>query len=193
VKNLAVAITEKNEIDISRVNKLGLKMELKKYSIAGGGINYPELFKIPVSERIWEMSKKNLGGTIKLIAVALTLALETINVARKMTSSQILDLAEEIVVSSEERDNIGIEDLMMFLQKLTRGEYAELYEGIDQVKFMARFDVYRDERWEAAIAIRDNKIEEYKKLGDDNLYARTYVKDWLYPLVQEDMLVKQDC
>ncbi len=87
-----------------------------------------------------------------------------------------LDITEA-VVDEAGSDNLSVEDLMLFLQKLTRGEYPEMFEGIDQAKFMSRFNTYRDERWDAWIAIRDAKVEEYKRLGDSNNFERTNPKD----------------
>lgn len=147
------------------VDKYALNLELRKYK-DGARINYPALFQIPASERLPAMAKKDPGKTIKLVAVAITLAMEAINVARPMTSHQIVDLAEVVVDSLSDGDSIALEDFMLFLQKLTRGEYSELYEGIDQVKFMARLDQYRDERWNAARDAYYEKHEQYKEMGD---------------------------
>lgn len=154
-----------NGIDVSRVDRIAINQELRKYKEQGGGLNYPALFAIPVSERIPAMAKKDLRMTITTIAVALTLAMEAINVARKMTPIQIIDLAETITDDADSRDNLALEDLMLFLQKLTRGEYPDLYEGIDQIKFMSRFNQYRDERWDAGRVAAENKHLEYKGLG----------------------------
>jgi len=112
------------------------------------------------------MAKNDLGGTIKLVTVAVTLAMESLNLVRPMTNSQIVDLAEAIVDSLNEGDNLALEDLMLFLQKLTRGEYPELYEGIDQAKFMNRLSKYRDERFEAAMENYYARHQQYKEMGD---------------------------
>ncbi len=156
-----------NGIEISLIDKIGINQELRKFKNPEGGINYPALFDIPVSERIPAMAKKDLRMTITTIAVALTLAMESINVSRKMTPIQIIDLAETITDDASSNDNLSLEDLMLFLQKLTRGEYPDLYEGIDQVKFMARFNIYRDERWEAARQLRESEHLAYKGLGPE--------------------------
>lgn len=145
---------------------MDINLALKKYKEPNGALNYPELFSIPVSERLPALAEKDLSGTIKVITVALTLAFETMNFSRKMNAFQILDLAETIVDTAQEADVISLEDLLLFLQKLTRGEYPELYEGMDQVKFMVRFTAYRDERWEAGRIIAENKHMEYKNMGD---------------------------
>lgn len=145
---------------------MAVNLELRKYKTDSGSLNYPALFDIPVSERLPAMAKRDLKATINVITVALTLTMEAINISRPMSSSQVVDLAEVIVDSFKANDNISMEDFMLFLQKLTRGEYPELYEGMDQVKFMSRFDTFRDERWEAGRLIYEERHKMYKEMGD---------------------------
>lgn len=172
MQSLTVAIMPTGKLDVAKIDKMQINIELKKFKNENNSINYPALFDIPKEQRIAAMAKKDLGGTIKVITVALTLAFETMNLVRSMNAFQILDLSEAIVDESPS-DNLAVEDLMLFLQKLTRGEYPELYEGIDQAKFMSRFNSYRDERWTQGIKLRDEKHEEYKRLGDDNFHERS--------------------
>lgn len=162
---------ENSKVDITRVSKMEINLELKKYKDERGVVLFEKLLSLPTENRIYHMAKVDLGGAIKIIAVALTLAMETMNVSRKMNDFQILDLAETIVDDAE-CDKIALEDLMIFLQKLTRGEYPDIYEGIDQMKFMTRFNAYRDERWSEGIKIRDQRHEEYKRLGGDEWHNR---------------------
>lgn len=152
-------------LDVKKVDKFGIQLELKKYKTETGAVNFPALFKIPKDERIAAMAERDLEGTMKTITVAITLALETMNLSRPMQPFQILDLAEAVVDSAGEEDKPSLPDFMLFLQKLTRGEYPGLYEGIDIPKFMERWNKYRDERWQAGIDLRDNQHEYYKSLG----------------------------
>lgn len=171
-KNLSAAITEEGGIDIRKINNLSVNAQLRKYKNQNGTPNYPALFEIPKEERISAMAMRDMGGTIQLIAAALTLAFEKMNLARPMSAFQVLDLAEEIVDTSHENDAIAVEDLMLFLQKLVRGEYPGLYEGMDIPKFLERFSTYRNERWAAAVQIRDEKHLYFKSLGDANRSAQ---------------------
>lgn len=176
VQNLTVAITTDNNVDLTKLDKFGIGLELKKFKLPNNQINYPVLFAIPKEQRITAMAQKDLGGTIKILTVAITLLLETMNLKRGMNAFQILDLAEAIVDEAES-DSLSIPDVMLFFQKLSRGEYPEMYEGIDQAKILDRFGQYRDERWNAGIELRDAKHEDFKKLGDDNAFARYNPKD----------------
>lgn len=163
--SLTAAIQNDGSFNLLAVNKLEVATELRKFKNEKGGINYPALFNIPVSERISAMSKIDLPGTVQVISVGISLALESINLKRPMTSGQVFDLAEAIIDESDS-DNLSLEDLLLFLQKLTRGEYGEMYESLDVPKFMMKFGQYRDERWDAGIKIRDEKVLEHKQLGE---------------------------
>jgi len=163
-------------LEVKRIDKMGVNLELRKYKTENGGTNFPALFKIPTDKRITAMAKEDLGNTIKLIAVALTYAFEGMNLTRPMQAFQILDLAEAIVDESGS-DKLAFEDLMIFLQRLTRGQYPGLFEGMDIPKFMERFALYRDERWGEGIRLRDEKNEQFKKLGDMDVYERANPKD----------------
>jgi hypothetical protein len=154
---------------------MGIKYELKKYKVKGA-VDFGKLIKIPLSERLPALAEKDLRGTVTMVAVALTLAFETMNIKKGMTPIQIVDLAEDIVDSSEE-DKIAIPDLLLFLQKLTRGEYGMLYESMDILKFMGFFNKFRDDRWAEGIRIRDEQHEYYKSLGDPQSYERENPRD----------------
>ncbi len=176
IKNLQQGITQAGNFDVQRVDKLGLNIELKKYKDKNGSIDFVAMRDIPEQTRIYAVAQQDLGQTVKIIAVALTLAFESMNLTRPMNAIQILDLAEMIVEESES-DKLAFQDVLLFLQKLTRGHYPGLYEGIDAVKFMERFNQYRDERFQEFIRLRDEREEYYKRLGDDNGWERNNTKD----------------
>lgn len=161
---LAAGITKDGKIDTRAIDRVGMNMELKKFKDGRGVINFGELIKIPNDQRIDALAKVDMRGTVTSLAVAITLAMESLNLKRGMNPIQIVDLAEAIVDDAAV-DHIAIPDVLLFLQNLTRGAYGELYEGMDAVKFMHKFNQYRDERWEEAIGIRDAKHDEYKSEG----------------------------
>jgi len=169
---LQVAVTPTGNIDTKKVDRMGVNMELRKFKTETGSINFPALFSISKDQRLAAMAEKDLAGTIKIITVALQLSFESMNLSRPMQAFQILDLAEAIADSAAEEDKPALEDLMLFLQKLTRGEYGPLYESLDIPKFMTFYNKYRDERWDAGRKLRDDKIEYYKGLGCDDMHDR---------------------
>lgn len=154
-------------------DRMGIMIALKQYKTDVGAVNYPKVLSIPISERLPELAKNNFVTIVKIVAAALTVAFEGMNLKRGMTEVQIADLAEAILDSSTE-DYLSMEDLMLFLQKFIRGEYGAMYESMDIPKFMLAFEVYRQERHESLMEIRNNKHLESKGLGSSE---RTSKKD----------------
>lgn len=147
-----------------KVDKLEINLILRQYKTVSGLENFPALMSIPLSERLPELAKKDFSKAVALITVGLTMAFESMNLKRPMNEFQILDLAEAIVDTSAE-DNLAMEDLMLFLQNLTRGRYEGMYESMDIPKFMEKFEIYRQERHEAIKLYRENKHLEHRSLG----------------------------
>ena len=139
---------------MQRSSKIEINLALKEYKTPTGQLNYPALFNIPSENRLSKMAEKEPKNTIALLVAALTMAFESLNLVRGMNANQIFDLADAIVETSAE-DNLAIEDLMLFLQKLTRGEFGKMYEGMDIPKFMQMFEIYREDRFQAIRNIRD--------------------------------------
>lgn len=168
---LQAGLTQNNGIVLANVDRMGISLELRKYKNKNGSENFGELIQIPNDQRIPAMAEKNMQVAVATVAVAVSLALETMNLKNPMTPVQIVDLAEAITESSSE-DQLSMQDLMLFLQNLTRGKYGELYNAMDAPKLMGFLDKYRDERWEEGVRIRDAKHEEYKNLGDPERKGR---------------------
>lgn len=146
-------------------NSMQVATILRDFKTDGGLVNYPAVLSIPRTNRIPQLAKDNFGDTIKSIGVALTLAFENMNLKRGMTPDQIANLSETIIDTANE-DNLAFEDLMLFLQKLTRGEYGITYESMDIPKFMNFFEKYREERWQELNRIRQESHIQNKSAGD---------------------------
>lgn len=138
---------------------------LRTYKTSTGSVNYPAVLSVPVMERIHAMANKDYTGICAIILGALTVAMESMNLKRGMNSVQLNDLAEAIIDTSGE-DNLAFEDLMLFLQKLIRGEYGTTYESMDIPKFMTFFEKYREERWQELNRVRNEQHTQYKVSGD---------------------------
>lgn len=147
-------------------NKQAISLILRDYKTTQGVIIYEKVLSIPLSERIPEMAKKDFAMVIANISGALTMAFESMNLKRGMNATQVLDLAEAIIDTAGE-DNLAFEDLMLFLQKLIRGEYGAMYESMDIPKFMTEFEKYREDRWQELVNIRHSKNSQYKGMGDN--------------------------
>lgn len=146
-------------------NKLEVSNILREYKTPQGIIKYDKVLAIPITQRIPALAQQNFKKIAKVINVALTLAFEGMNLKRAMNAIQTLDLAEAIIDTSAE-DNLAMEDLMLFLQKLVRGEYGTMYESMDIPKFMTVLEAYRETRWQELNNIRYNAAAQHKGMGD---------------------------
>lgn len=163
------------EVAIQQGSKHEVSVALRNYKLPNGAVNYPAVLSIPVKQRLPEMAKNDFSGTSIMVGAGITMAMETMNLKNPLLPIQIVDLSEMIIDTAAE-DNLSLEDVMLFLQKLVRGEYGKFYESMDIPKFMDFFEIYRQERHNALVQIRENQHLEYKGMGDGN---RTTIKDGL--------------
>ena len=152
--NLINALAQPNsQLQVMRI--------IRDFKHQNGAVNYPALFAIPSQHRLPKMVEENPAQAFQLCSAAITMAMETMNLARPMNAAQIAMLTDEILESAGE-DNLSLEDLVLFLQKLVRGEYGAMYEGMDIPKFLLKFEQYRDERFRAIQSVRDEQAANYK-------------------------------
>lgn len=152
-------------------NKVEMNLILKQFKDDIGQVNYPAVLSIPTSERITSLAKQDFRRILMLLVGALTMALESMNLKKGLNEIQIVDLAEAIIDTASE-DNLSIEDIMLFLQKMVRGEYEGSYENLNITKFMKIFEIYRQKRFEEYEEYKFNRHLQYKALGDANRTAR---------------------
>lgn len=146
-------------------DKRSINIVLRDFKTDNGLVKYESVLAIPFENRIANMAKKDFVQTSMIIVSAIHLAMESMNLKRSMTADQEIDLAEAIIDTSVE-DWLALEDLMLFLQKLTRGEYGTLYESMDIPKFMEKFELYREDRHQNNIRIKEEIHIQRKKQGD---------------------------
>ena len=150
-------------------NKVEQAIILKQFKREDGNINYPAVLSIPTTERIPQLAKQDFRRVLLLIIGAITVAMESLIDKKRLNEIQILDAAESIIDTAEE-DNLSFEDIMLFLQKLTRGEYKMPAE-LDVPKFMEIFEIYRENRHQEYHELQYNRHLQYKSLGDANRSA----------------------
>lgn len=146
-------------------DKTGVSVILRDFKTPQGVIKYDKVLAIPSAERITVLAQRDFTRIITVITAALTLAFEGMNLKRGMNAIQTVDLAEAVVDTAAE-DNLALEDLMLFLQKLVRGEYGAMYESMDIPKFMTAFEEYRETRWQSLNNIRYEQAAQHKVQGD---------------------------
>jgi len=180
---------------LAKGNKHDINKCLRQYKQPNGVIYFPALFAIPSEQRLPALP---VNDVLPMLVVGLTLAFETMNLARGMNDNQVIDLAEIILESSSE-DNLSLEDVVLFLQQLTTGKYGKLYESMDIPKFMDLFEKYREERWQAiqqiryeqtvqhnAIPINERIVESSEKAEREK--DRQAMKDYLNLNLMKDSL-----
>ena len=109
------------------------------------------------------MAAVDIRQTSMIVTAGITLAMEAMNLSRPMNAAQIMDLADAVIESAGE-DNLSLEDVMIFMQKMTRGEYGPLYESMDIPKFMDKFETYRQDRHESYVRMREEMDAQFKAL-----------------------------
>lgn len=173
-------------------DKMAINTILRSYKTERGEVNYPAVLSVPMDSRIPVLAKQDFPQIAGLITAALTLAFEGTNLKRFMSASQIVDLAETIIDSSNE-DYLSMEDLMLFLQKFVRGEYGKMYESMDIPKFMQAFEDYRQERHTALITYKENQHLQYKGSGDANrISIKSELDEKFYSMANQLSSVKKE-
>lgn len=146
-------------------NKLDLPVALKPYKLANGATNYVEILKIPMDDRLLGLATK-LGFEViyRNVVAAITVAMEGLNISKPMSANQIMELSDAIMDTAGE-DALSLEDLILFLQKLVRGETGETYSRMDIPTFLRMFEKHRQQRYKA---LKDHEYEQsvyFKSLG----------------------------
>lgn len=135
----------------------------------GGKLSVLKTLEIPSEERIPALIKQE-NGFIRVAAVLgayLKQAMENLNLRSNFNEDQLVNLIE-MVIDESSYDNLGIEDVVLFLEQMVTGKSGVLYDRIDTPTFFQMFENYRQERHSALLKYRENKHLEYKGLGDPN-------------------------
>lgn len=156
---------------LEKQDKLSLSTELRRFKQQNGAINFVEVLKIPFTERIVTLvEKEGLERIHSALVVAIELSMESMNLAKPLSANQIYDLVDAIIDSSGE-DFLGLQDVVLFLQKMVRGEPGALFSSMDIPKFMQMFEKYRQERHSEYMRIKEEKEAQLKAtpLGNGRL------------------------
>lgn len=125
-----------------------------------GSINFSGLMTVPSKDRIPALAKEDFPACLKVVnnAIHLFLSASGVNANTSvMISSSILNEAHE--------DNLSVEDVVMFLMKLSGGQYGKFFGAITPDSFMEKFEEYRQERHEVIMNIRYEDSAQHKALG----------------------------
>ena len=147
----------------------GDKVALNKHLISfkeRGVVVYDKVLAISLNERIPALIKTDEGW--EAVQIALTASLKSafgnFNLRVGLNEDQMIDLAEAIIDQSHE-DNLAIEDVLLFLQKLVMGQAGKIYDRMDIPTFFELFEGYRQERHQKLMQHREEQSTQFKVMG----------------------------
>jgi hypothetical protein len=143
-----------------------------------GIISFEKVLAINSSDRIPALAKtpKGRGEVLTALTASLKSAFSNINLRVGLNEDQLIDLADAIIDQSAE-DNLSLEDVLLFLQKLLVGDAGKIYDRMDIPTFFELFETYRQERHVAMLRIREEQQSQYKSLGDPERWSETHDKE----------------
>lgn len=158
-------------------NKIAVNAYLSTFK-ERGVVAFPKVLSVPTSERIPALAKTQEGRGDILIALTASLksAFSNINLRVGLNEDQLIDLADAIIDQSGE-DNLSLEDVLLFLQKLLVGDAGKIYDRMDVPTFFELFETYRQDRHEAVVRIREEQQSQHKSFGDPERWSETHDKE----------------
>lgn len=141
-----------------------VKQELARYQ-ENGITNMRKVLEIPLNERIPALLEHpaNYEPIYTALVASLKSALGNISVRVGMNEDHVLELAEMILDSAKE-DNLGLEDVLLFLGEMLQGKSGRIYDRLDIPTFFELFENYRQRRHEAVKSYRDELEAQHKAL-----------------------------
>lgn len=146
-------------------------MHLSKFK-EGGLVKFERTLCIPQSERIPALAQTDEGHFNVLTAIvgSIKSALDNINLRKGLNEDQVIEIAEVLIDEASE-DQLALEDVLLFLQRLSTGKAGTLYDRLDMPTFFELFESYREERFQALKHVRYEQEVRYKSMGDTNRYS----------------------
>jgi hypothetical protein len=131
-----------------------------------GVVNHTKTLSLSHGERIPQLIQQENGRARVSAAImgSLFSAFQNLNIKNPMNEEQIFELAEAIIDQSHE-DYLSIEDVLLFLRDLITGKCGKVTERMDMPTFFEYMEKYRQKRWEALCAIRDEQHTQSKATG----------------------------
>lgn len=143
-----------------------------------GTINHRMVLMIPMDERIPALTSSPEGRNhvLTLLTAALQAAFSNLNLRFGLTADQIVELADQLIDSSHE-DQLGLEDILLFLGDLLTGKAGKIYDRMDIPLFFELFEGYRQKRYETL------KNDEYER---DVQYRALPINDRLIDIANQE-------
>lgn len=92
-----------------------------------------------------------------------------------MNEEQIVELADMIIDQSHE-DNLGLEDVLLFLSDLLTGKAGKIYDRLDIPTFFELFETYRQKRHDEMKSFRDDLDAQHRALPINDRFVHDSVE-----------------
>jgi hypothetical protein len=140
-----------------------MKTLLNTFIHQDGATNYLQLVRVPTSERIVALAETNRKEVHQIIAAQIEYSMKFFNIPNGLNIEQIFLLADTIIDDAGS-DNISLQDIFLFLQKLSLGKMGTIYNRLDIPTFMELFEVHRQERHDEIIKFREEEAIQHNAL-----------------------------
>jgi hypothetical protein len=141
-----------------------------------GATNYLQLVRVPTGERIPALVETNRKEVHQIIAAQIEYTMKFFNLPNGLNLDQVFLLADTIIDDAGS-DNLSIQDVFIFLQKLASGKMGTVYNRLDIPTFMELFEIHRQERHEEMIRFREEENAQHKALPVNDRLADMFPDD----------------
>lgn len=100
----------------------------------------------------------------EILIVLLTSFNNSLNLIRPMNPDQIIECANDLVMTTEE-DQLSIEDYVLFFKGAKEGKYGKILDRMDHQTVFSMLEEYRQERHRQYLRIREEKHLANKSTG----------------------------
>lgn len=137
---------------------------LVKTFLGPAGTDYFSLLRIRQDERLPALAKENRLYVHKIISAQIEYTMKFFNVANGLSIEQVFLLADQIIDESAE-DNLSLQDVFVFLQKLGTGKMGVVYNRLDIPSIMELFEIHRQERHSEYLKAKEEIHIQFSGLG----------------------------
>jgi hypothetical protein len=109
------------------------------------------------------------------LVASLKSAFANINLRLGLNEDQVVELADQIIDSAHE-DNLGLEDVLLFLGELLTGKAGKIYDRLDIPVFFELFESYRQARHEEMKDFRDEITAQHRALPINDRFVHDSVE-----------------
>ena len=142
--------------------------EMCRYKEKGEAMPMAVIESIPINDRLPGLTQKyGIEKVSAVLSKAITKTLSNFNLRVGMNSDQVVELSLMLIESSEE-DQLAFEDIMLFLDGLSKGKHGKVYDRMDIPTFFELLENYREQRHKDFIRHKEEKESQFKSYGNSS-------------------------